>query len=232
MELSRRQVIAAGAALPLAVAGSAQAARPPAALKWAGHSWYRRSGTGGPGPNSWDGTLPHVDSDGRLHLRIARTSRGWACSEVFGPQLGFGTYAWTFEVPAAGLDPRVVLGLFTYETDTRETDIELARWDGVDGHNAQWAVQPATADNVRRFDVADGARVTARYTWTSSGTATFSGEQTAGGVTTALPGWSTTRATTSRRGKVHMNLWLFQGLPPRDGQEVDVVVSDFRFTAP
>ena len=29
---------------------------------------------------------------------------------------------------------------------------------------------------------------------------------------------------------VHLNLWLFKGLPPKNGQEVEVVLRSFRFT--
>ena len=28
---------------------------------------------------------------------------------------------------------------------------------------------------------------------------------------------------------VHINLWLFKGLPPKDGQEVEVIIRDFQF---
>ena len=29
---------------------------------------------------------------------------------------------------------------------------------------------------------------------------------------------------------VHINLWLFKGLPPKNGQEVEIVIQDFKFT--
>ena len=29
---------------------------------------------------------------------------------------------------------------------------------------------------------------------------------------------------------VHINLWLFQGRPPKDGQEVEVIIRDFKYT--
>jgi hypothetical protein len=31
---------------------------------------------------------------------------------------------------------------------------------------------------------------------------------------------------------VHLNLWLFKGLPPKDGREVEIVVQAFEFTPP
>lgn len=225
MRLTRRRLLTAATALPLAAALPAQAARPPSGLSFAGRSWTVRSGTGGPGPNTWDGASPYVDSAG-LHLRIASTPRGWTCSEVFlAGALGFGTYEWSFTVPV--LDANVVLGLFTYETDTRETDVELARWgNAADPTNAQWAVQPAgTPGNLRRLVLPPGAQVTTRYRWTS-GRADFSGSVDG----QPLEPWSSTAATTSSRGKVHMNLWLFEGRPPTDGRPVDVAVRSFSFT--
>ena len=29
---------------------------------------------------------------------------------------------------------------------------------------------------------------------------------------------------------IHINLWLFKGLPPKNGQEVEVIIRDFKFT--
>ena len=29
---------------------------------------------------------------------------------------------------------------------------------------------------------------------------------------------------------VHINLWLFKGLPPKNGQEVEVIIQGFKFT--
>jgi hypothetical protein len=29
---------------------------------------------------------------------------------------------------------------------------------------------------------------------------------------------------------VHINLWLFQGRPPKDGQEVEVIIRGFKYT--
>ena len=29
---------------------------------------------------------------------------------------------------------------------------------------------------------------------------------------------------------VHINLWLFKGRPPKDGEEVEVIIWDFRYT--
>ena len=223
--MSRRQVLAAATAVPLlGMAGTASAARPPSGLSWAGRSWTVRSGTGGPGPNTWSGSGPYV-ADGALHLRVRRGGDArWTCSEVFAPSLGFGTYEWTVRGPVGQLDANVVLGLFTYETDTRETDLELARWGGVDAHNAQYAVQPATAGNLLRFTVTAQSALTLRYRWTP-GRAEFSGQDDG----RALPAWVNDRATTSRRGKVHMNLWLFQGRPPTDGRDVDVALTGFSF---
>jgi hypothetical protein len=29
---------------------------------------------------------------------------------------------------------------------------------------------------------------------------------------------------------LHMNLWAFQGKPPTDGQEVEIIIHDFKYT--
>ena len=74
---------------------------------------------------------------------------------VLNRSLGYGVYTWQLAAPPTGFDSNVVLGLFTYESDSREVDIEFSRWGGAfPNATADFAVQPRA---VRRFEAGAGA---------------------------------------------------------------------------
>ena len=116
---------------------TAKAEEPPRAptgstqLAFAGLTWQRKAEPQfGPGPNDWAPDLAWVDTQGRLHLKIAKDAAGkWWCAEVTSDKsFGYGEYRFTFAGPFSELDPNVVLGLFIYLDDDHEIDFELTRW--------------------------------------------------------------------------------------------------------
>ncbi len=207
---------------------------PPTELHFAGRTWAIRSTAtlAGPGPNRFSAANAWVDGDGSLHLRIAKDAKGrWQCAEVLLPaSLGYGTYEWTIASRVDALDPNVVLGLFTYESDTREIDIEMARWgNAADPTNAQYVVQPwDRADHLVRFTQPAIVRSTQRFTW-SPGRVEFASRSEDGSWTTS---WSHAGPDVPTPGgeRVHMNLWLMGGQAPLDRRAAEVVISGFAFT--
>ena len=200
-----------------------QPAPAPPALSFAGYTWAVKTGHAGPGPNDFSAANARVDAAGRLHLAVARdaASGAWSCAEVvLNASLGYGTYAWTLAPPApVSLDENIVIGLFTYENDSREVDVEFSQWGGAfPGVNADFAVQPAT---VQRFEAGVGA-VRAGYTW-GPGFVNF---------TCGSEAWSHAGADVPPPGaeRVHMNAWLDRGRAPATGEGAEVVVADFVFT--
>jgi len=234
-----------GTSLLLAGAGGAGDSRAETLL-WAGYDWQVRSGTGGPGPNTWDPANVWVDALGQLHLRIAQTARGWTCAELYTTaRLGFGIYQFWVTGRLDQLDPRVVLGLFHYPTEdvgpdgTNEIDIEFARWDNPAWPNGNYTVWPKTAGPPQltwSFElVQTGTHTTQRYHW-RPGRVCFQSlhghrHDTAG----LAAAWPTPDShldlVAAQPMPVHLNLWLFQGQPPLDGQEVEIVLVDFRYFA-
>jgi hypothetical protein len=236
-------VLAIGLLIPAGLAPSASgvtartpkptATPAPTALTFAGRTWRikRSSSLVGPGPNRFSASGTWVDSAGALHLRIAKDGSGrWQSAEVYLPaSLGYGIYTWTVASRVDALDPNVVLGLFTYETDTREIDIEMARWgDPSDPTNAQYVVQPwDLADHLIRFTQPPIATSIHRFTW-SPGHVTYESRSPDGSWTTA---WSHASADVPPPGgeRVHMNLWLYGGHAPTSGRAAEVVIGDFSF---
>jgi len=216
-------------------------------VDFAGYTWEVREGGGGPGPNRWSADNVRVAADG-LHLRIAGAGGQWTCAEVTLTQaLGFGTYAFELAGRPDRFDRNIVLGLFDYPTPdigpdgTNEIDIEFAQWgDAGDGRRLNWTVYPPALGpaptHAQRAFALTGDASTHRFDWTATGVkfASFDGWQDAGGLA-LLAKWNDAPAKPWRHIPqkplpVHMNLWLFKGQPPVDGQEVEVVIRSFVFT--
>jgi len=213
---------------------------PDGVVEFAGYLWEVKSGTGlGPGPNSWSSSpnFVWVDEAG-LHLRIAQVEGTWYCAEVMLLEtLGYGRYQFTFSSAVDVLDPQAVLGAFLYRDDAHEIDLELTRWgDPLATTNGQYVVQPyMLPDHLERFSLSLDERQLSTHTidWGAEAvvfqsylgaTADVPEEQVASwtfGDASAIP---------STEGMaVHLNLWLYEGAAPQDGQAIEVVISDFRF---
>jgi hypothetical protein len=230
-------VLANGPLSPAAIPGASTnqtAETTDGQLTFAGYQWTVKSSTTpiGPGPNLFDATGPFVDSSGNLHLQIVHTAAGWESSEVIlDPTLGYGTYSWTVDGPLSTLDPSVVMALFTYDNantspSNREIDFEASRWgDAGSVADAQYVVQPyLTPGNIEGITLPQSNVTTVTMTWVP-GSVTFSAD--------SLPPWtnSSSSVPTSATEQLHMNLFLFQGNAPTNGQPVSVEVTNFQFTS-
>ncbi|GIU95226.1 MAG: hypothetical protein KatS3mg012_1683 [Gaiellaceae bacterium] len=231
-------MLSLGSLVLLVAPVSAEGARPspgqPPRVSFSGYEWVVKEYTRklGPGPNIFSAANVRVDEEGRLHLRISRTRKGWTCAEVINTRsLGYGTYSWTLASPVDGLDRNVVLGLFTWSDDPafahREIDWEAARW-GVasDPTNGQYVVQPYDRPgNLQRVTFGGAERSTQSFTW-RPGSVTFTS------TNADVPEWTYTGPDVPEPGdeNARMNLWLFRGLAPSDGREVEIVLESFSFT--
>jgi len=162
-----------------AVASVPGAAKPPSqTLRFGGYEWRVRDAPSSRGNfNYYDPANAWVDEAGALHLRIAKTGKGWTCAEIsLTSSLGYGTYEYTVR-DTSHMDPAAVFGMFTYDysggaLNNREMDIEISRWGAPANKNAQYTVQPYyVAANVERFQVPAGKLVHS-LTW-QEGRATF-----------------------------------------------------------
>lgn len=218
-------------------------------IRFAGRDWMVKSGDGqGPGPNDFSQSEENVwvDAGGRLHLKITQRCGRWFCSEIISREsLGHGTYFFTVESRVDALDPNVTLGLFTWETAApqyhyREIDFELGRWGDAGNANSQYVIQPwDTAGNIHRFDInyAGGIDPTTHVmTWASDAVwfrSHYGGACAVPPQSNVIRTWRYTGADNPPPGgeNVRMNLWLVNGEPPMNGQDVEAVVSDFRYSS-
>jgi hypothetical protein len=214
-------------------------------IQFGGYQWSVRSGQGGPGPNYWAEKNVWLDAATNLHLKISHREGKWECAELsLQRKLGFGRYQFQIMGWIDRLDDNVVLGLFNYPTRevgpdaTHEIDIEFARWGKEKnpiGNYTVWPTEKSLRQVSKSFAFAlTDSQTTQRFTWNRSQIWFQS-----------LFGWrdddqsviSEWRYQPSEPAKfistqpmpVHINLWLFKGLPPKNSQEVEVVVRSFKF---
>jgi hypothetical protein len=212
-------------------------------LEFSGYTWRVRDTQGspsGPGPNIFSSSPENVwlDSEGQLHLKITNRNGQWYCGEVYSDEsFGYGLYTFFTGSRADTIDKNSILGLFTYLDDDNEIDIEFARWGWEAGTNLDYVCQPGqTAGNAHSFNVVlPDNYSTHSFNWQGSEI----NYQSLYGHYYEPPSQGQVIQTWDYTGpdippesteRTHMNLWLMSGLPPSDGQEIEVVISEFNFT--
>ncbi|CAF0782018.1 unnamed protein product [Adineta steineri] len=216
-------------------------------IQWSGYEWFLKEMQGaGPGPNDWKSDNVWVDADNKLHLKLHKspTTGGWTCAELYSKvRFSFGTFRWFVEGAIDKFDTNVVLGLFTYGgiDGTNEIDIEMAKWGRTESEasNLFYTTYPHTLDVAK--PVSSGTRISLQGTYTTHqfiwnsynvvfqsqhGFMNSSHENIFYSYTTPI---AFTSAMPHISAPLHMNLWAFQGRPPTDGQEVEIVIHNFKY---
>ncbi|MBP7747715.1 MAG: hypothetical protein KA383_16485 [Phycisphaerae bacterium] len=222
---------------------------PARTLAFAGRAWsVKHAAHVGPGWNyfSADPEIVWVAPEG-LHLRIAHRDGRWLCSEVVGHDSpGYGLYVFTIDTCVAELDPRIVLGLFTWDTyaaaalpgQDQEIDVEFSRWGDPAKVNAQYVVQPwDQPGNLYRFEVdcvGPTQRTTHTFDWQPDriSFASYYGDfALVPAEEDVIQRWCYTGGDipVPDGETVRMNLWLNNPAGPLDGQDAEVVIADFHY---
>jgi hypothetical protein len=230
---------------------SAETFTPPAGgeriIQFSGYEWIvRDGGFSGPGPNKWSGSNVWLDDDSNLHLKITHTNDGWYCAEVTTTQrFGFGEYQFQVIGQIDQLDPNIVLGLFNYPTaevgadGTNEIDIEFAHWGNAEwpiGNFTVWPVQAGITQTSETFPVElNGTYTTHRFTWESQQIFFQSLHGHEDNNENEIASWlfkpdDPLNHISQQAMPVHINLWLFEGQTPVDGNEVEIIIRSFTFT--
>jgi len=214
-------------------------------VQFSGYSWtVRDGGYGSPGDNAWSADNVFVDASGALHVKLTYVGGVWRAAELYTDQpLGFGTYQFEIANDVSGLDPNVVLGLFSYPTPdvgpdrTNEIDIEIARWANPANKNLNYTVWPVlqqVGQSAATFTLAPYGRLSAThsFTWTSTAIHFSSwvghgqpGSHRIADVTYAPQDYAA-RISQSPM-PLHINLWSHP--VPSDGRPVEVIIRRFTF---
>ena len=212
-------------------------------IQFSGYTWNVKNGNHiGPGPNHWSRNNVWVDSLGYLHLKVTKdiATGKWYCAEVSTQQtFGFGRWQFWVEGRIDKMDKNVVLGLFNYSGNDGfdEMDIEWARWGNENYPNCNFTVWPAK-EGFTNFSKTEeislnGKNSTQRFTRTDS--TVFL--QSLKGFTNKDQNLLASAKCTSPPNSIstlqmpaYINLWLFRGLPPSNGKEVEIIIHKFTYT--
>lgn len=205
-------------------------------IHFSGLDWNVRSGSGGPGPNSWSDSNENVwvDSTGSLHLMIRKSGNTWYCSEVYlKKSYGYGKYVFHVTSDVETYDSTIVVGLFTYENDSREIDIEFARWTDNSNPAGWYTIQPPpySFQNQQSFQLGlNGFSSIHYFNWQSASIEFRSTKP----YTFIVPPndslineWTYTGSNNPPTGneRLHINFWLFQGKPPAGISARELIIS-------
>jgi hypothetical protein len=213
-------------------------------VSFSGYEWKVKSSTNpvGPGPNYFSDSSDNikVDAQGRLHLRITQRNGRWHCAEVVSVRsFGYGTYRFYLDAPVDNLDPRIILGLFTWSDSPayshREIDVEISRWGDAGNENAQFVIQPYSLPmNIVRFQIPPGLNAsTHSFIWRPESVVcqSIKGLQANQPETDSVIHQHTFTKGIPQAGSenARINLWLMSGQAPIDGKETEIVISKFEF---
>jgi len=122
---------------------------------------------------------------------------------------------------------------------THESDIVFARWGDAKnpkGNYTVWPIVKPLKQVSRSFPFTlTGDQTTHRFIWdcdgvsfqSSQGHCDYDRQEINARVYSPR---KASRYVSQKAMPVHINLWLFQGLPPKTGREVEVIIHDFKFT--
>ncbi len=197
-------------------------------LAFDGRTWLVRPSSRrleAPGPNRWSDSerSAWVDEHGLLHMAVRPGPLGWFSVEL-STELPAGPLhvEVVVETPSQDLDPAVVAGLFLYKDDEHEIDIELSEFGGGLGFNAQYVIAPHTPGYQVRFQQPENRRgVRHVIDWRGERVALRSEDQYRVIREAAFP---TTHLGERSGYRMILNLWLYQGQPPRRPKPVELVI--------
>lgn len=201
-------------------------------LQWSGYTWNIRSGYGMAGPNNWGATSAsvYVDNTNSLNLAVKKIGGKWYSSEVFlQKSLGYGTYEFFLKNRSDIIDSNLIEGLFLYQDDTHELDIEWSKWGVPNGaNNGDFAAQGVNADNLNwQQSIAPGNWHKARIIW-SPGSVRYQVETNSA----IVKDWTITDVNAFIPGgeTVHINNWQLLGRAPLNGLASIMTLVSFTFT--
>jgi hypothetical protein len=199
-----------------------------------------------PGPNFWSHRSRNVFLDSRkfLHLKTTRSGERWDSAEVFtDSRFGYGEYTFFLIGNMTHFHRRLVLGLFLYQNDHSEIDIEFSRWgqaenDSLGLFTVHWR---DSLGNDRRVSQKFSFHLSGNNPYTTFKIRWYPDSVQFLGYRGHYPELPSTRALIGRatlypeglaaqegKKKIVMNLYWYQGKPPRTAspREYEIIIRD------
>jgi len=200
------------------------------------------------GNNYWSNSSSSVwvDTSGRLHLKIRYVAGNWYCAEVYALQsLGYGEYRFNVSSNLEAYDPNIVVGLFTYESDNQEIDMEFSYWSNEKTYAGLYTVQPSSPAWIQGYDqlnfplkyLNSDYKSTHKFTWTKDGInfQSYHGfsptlPATSGSLIRSLSYSGFKNPPSEQKEYLKINLWLYKGRVPTNLQNLEVIIDSVSFT--
>lgn len=202
-------------------------------IDFSGLKWDVSSGYSGPGPNNWFNGINSVwvDDSGSLHLAIRKIGDKWYTAGITSQNiLDYGEYSFSVSSDVELYDPNTIIGLFVYENDSKEIDIEFSRWGDVNGNPVNYAVQPASPGITSiSFSLGiNGEPSLHKFIWTAQNIK-FQSYKATGEL---IKEWVYigSKNPIPNQMKAHINFWLMSGLAPINQSNAEFVISNFKYT--
>ena len=213
-------------------------------IQFGGYNWTVKNSNNnkaGPGGNYWSNSEENIllDESGSLHMKITYKDGKWYCAEIYSNEYyGLGTYSFNVEGRPDLFDQNIVLGLFIYRDDDHEYDIELSTWGQSPANidNAWFTVHPRPTAKVDshsfRLSSIEECNTIHKIIWQEDQVIQFASYRehlTHDNILLEedIKAWNYVDGRNYFRPeneRVHMNLWLFNGNPPIDTKEVEIVI--------
>jgi hypothetical protein len=217
-----------------------------ATVSFSGYTWKVTSSgteTQGPGPNHFSRNSVWVDDKGYMHLKLSKNAdNSWNCAELLmDKNLGYGTYQWQVEGDLGSFDKSIVFGMFNYSGNDGydEMDIEYSKWGYPDNNKMlNYTLFPETGSPKSSIEVVYPFSLTGNLTTQrfirDDKTVTFKSMNGFHDDDTGLfasKSWNEPDNSVSKLDMpVMMNLWLFRGVTPVDGKDVEIIIHSFKYT--
>jgi hypothetical protein len=224
-----------GPVLAVATAEGMPSTAPAKMLQFSGYQWELRS-TGSNRAGSQNFYSPRnawVDTNGFLHLRVAREQDHWVSAEAkLSRSLGYGSYRFVVQ-DVSHLEPAAIFALFTWDDfgPAREMDIEISHWGEPQDKNAQFVVQPYVVPaNTVRFSAPPGT-LTYWMDW-QPGRVSFKSVRTSGlGSQSDVIAQHvfTSGVPSPGNEKIHMDVYVYGNKRHPLQHEFEVVIEKFEF---
>jgi hypothetical protein len=213
-------------------------------FSFSGYEWWAKASITpvGPGPNYFSDNEENVwvDSVGQLHLCVTQSNGVWHCPEVINKSsLGYGRYIFQVTGEIGNLDKNVVLGIFTWDNSSaenhREIDMEFSQWGIEQDTNSQYVVQPySQSGNLHHWVIPTSMdSSTHSFAWEPDSIHLLSakGYQSALPYDSILHSWPYSGPGVPSHGNenARINLWLFNGVPPSNSMQTEVVIKKFEY---
>ncbi|HME09514.1 MAG TPA: glycoside hydrolase family 16 protein [Bryobacteraceae bacterium] len=234
-----------GPVLAIATVAGALPRVPLKTIQFSGYQWEVRENSydAGGTRNYFDRRNAWTDSQGLLHLRIARQGQRWTSAEVkLTRSLGYGSYRFVVR-DVAHLEPGAVCAIFTWDDlgPSREMEIEISRWGEPEDQNAQYVIQPYVVPaNTVRFNAPSGTLThwidwqPGRVTFKTVTGKTVTGKTVRGSSSTASRDAVNEHVFTSGipspgSERIHINHYVYNNRRNPLQHESEVIIEKFEF---